>query len=215
MNVVYTSRELQHTQETLDPTKFKFLGSVIESRPRDESFPYERLENTRVVYVSLGTVYTTNVEFFKNCFKALRSLKDVTVVVSLGPNIDISDLGVIPSNFIIKEFIPQLEVLKKAEIFISHAGNNSLNESLSFGVPMVLCPQQGEQTTAARQFHKKGVAVNTASKCPSSSVILEAVNTILSDSSYRREAIKASVALDNARNSESISRVISSYVGLK
>ena len=89
--------------------------------------------------------------------------------MSLGPNIDISDLGVIPSNFIIKEFIPQLEVLKKAEIFISHAGNNSLNESLSFGVPMVLCPQQGEQTTAARQFHKKGVAVNTASKCPSSS----------------------------------------------
>jgi MGT family glycosyltransferase len=212
MNIVYTSRELQPHSEVLDPHKFKFLGSVIESRPRDENFPYERLDNTRVVYVSLGTVYTTNIEFFKNCFKALRSMKDVTVVVSLGPNIDPAKLGDIPSNFIIRKFIPQLEVLKKAEIFISHAGNNSLNESLSFGVPMVLCPQQGEQTTAARQFEKKGVAVNTASKCPSSDVILSAVNTILADSRYRREAIKASVSLDEARNNESISKVINAYV---
>ena len=132
MNIVYTARELQPFAETLDSSKFKFIGSSIEARQRVEDFPYERLQEGSIIYVSLGTVYTTNVGFFRNCMDAMKQLNDVTVVMSLGPNIEISDLGLIPSNFIIRKFVPQLEVLKKAEVFISHAGNNSLNESLSF-----------------------------------------------------------------------------------
>ena len=134
------------------------------------------------------------------------------MVISLGPNIPKDELGEIPENFIIRSFIPQLEVLKKADVFISHAGNNSLNESLSFGVPMVLCPQQGEQNTAARQFDSKGVAFNTASKCPDAELIKKAVETILSDDSYLKQALKASASLARARKSESLSNIIMNYV---
>ena len=58
-------QELQPHSEVLDQDKFKFLGSIIEDRPRDPGFPYEKLDAGNVVYVSLGTVYTTNSEFLK------------------------------------------------------------------------------------------------------------------------------------------------------
>ena len=212
MNVTYTSKEFQPHSEVLDYNKFRFLGSIIEPRGRDESFPYERLENTRVIYISMGTVYTTNAQFFKNCFEALKDMKDVTVVVSLGSNLRLEDLGEIPSNFLIKEFIPQIDVLKVAELFISHAGNNSINESLGFACPMILCPQQGEQTIGATQVVRLGAGVNTNQKCPSSDMIKKSVKKILSDDSYKKNALKASIGLRKARESESLSSIITSYV---
>ena len=195
LNVTYTSRELQPHSEVLDQDKFKFLGSIIEDRPRDPGFPYEKLDAGNVVYVSLGTVYTTNSEFLKNCIDALRNLKDTVVVMSLGPKIDIEQLGDIPSNFVVRKFIPQLDVLKKTDVFISHAGNNSLNESLSFGVPLVLCPQQGEQRTAAYESEKIGVAINTKSSCPDTGTIEIAVSKLLADRSYKKRAEKAARTL--------------------
>ena len=69
MNVTYTSSYLQPLSESLDPYKYRFLGAVIEPRERDSSFPYERLEKGRVIYISLGTVYTTNAQFLETVLK--------------------------------------------------------------------------------------------------------------------------------------------------
>ena len=212
LNVTYTARELQPHHEVLDSKKFKFLGSIIKDRPKDPEFPYERLENTKVVYVSLGTVYTTNKQFLVNCIEGLREIKDILVVMSLGPNIDIKELGDIPENFIIRKFIPQLDVLKKADVFVSHAGNNSLNESLSFGVPMVLCPQQGEQRTAAFEFERMGMALNTKSHCPDAQMLRTSVERLLVEDKFKLKALKASRDLDLARQSESFIEIIQSYV---
>ena len=121
------------------------------------------------------------------------------------------DLGEIPENYIVKPFIPQLDVLKRADLFITHAGNNSINESLSFGCPMVLCPQQGEQRTAARQLDLKGVGITTGSRCPSSKKIYDAVNEILENDKYKKKAIKASVGLKEARESSNLLDVVQEY----
>ena len=63
--------------------------------------------------MSLGTVYTTNVGFFRNCIDAMKQLNDVTVVMSLGPNIEISDLGLIPSNLLYGNLFLSWRFLRK------------------------------------------------------------------------------------------------------
>ena len=56
------------------------------------------------------------------------------VVMSVGSRIDIASLGTIPGNFIVKAFVPQLQLLQRAALFITHGGMNSVNEGLCAGV---------------------------------------------------------------------------------
>ena len=51
-----------------------------------------------------------------------------------------------PDNFLLLDFVPQLDVLQEfADVFISHAGMNSVMESMYFNVPMILKPAMGDQ----------------------------------------------------------------------
>lgn len=61
-----------------------------------------------------------------------------------------------PENFIVRPFVNQNEILRHADLFITAGGVNSIHEALYFGVPCLLCPQQGEQLLNARQFQRLG-----------------------------------------------------------
>ena len=62
-----------------------------------------------------------------------------------------TELGPIPANFIVRPFVPQLDVLQVADVFITHGGINSVHEGLYYGVPLILIPHQFEQLLNARQ----------------------------------------------------------------
>jgi MGT family glycosyltransferase len=74
-------------------------------------FPFEQLENQSVIYISHGTVYNDRPQFFNLCFAAFADTP-WKVVVSIGRNVDQEKLDPIPSNFIVRRYVPQLEVLK-------------------------------------------------------------------------------------------------------
>ena len=61
-----------------------------------------------------------------------------------------------PENFIVRPFVNQNEVLAHASLFLTAGGVNSIHEALYFGVPCLMCPQQGEQLLNARQFERLG-----------------------------------------------------------
>lgn len=71
------------------------------------------------------------------------------VIMSVGNDTDIKSLGDIPSNFKIENTVEQIKVLQETDVFITHCGMNSTNESLYYGVPMVLFPQHSEQKMVA------------------------------------------------------------------
>jgi MGT family glycosyltransferase len=53
--------------------------------------------------------------------------------------------------------VPQLEILSRADLFISHGGMNSTMESLRFGVPLVVVPQMWEQEMNGRRAQELGL----------------------------------------------------------
>jgi MGT family glycosyltransferase len=154
LNIVYTARELQPDTPIVDET-FRFVGPSIDSRNHGEDFPFEALWQGPLVYISLGTIHSTHTAFYRMCFEAFADHPG-QFILSVGKQTSLAELGPIPANFIVRPSVPQLEILQRAEIFITHAGMNSVHEGLYYGVPQVLIPHQFEQLLNARCVAARG-----------------------------------------------------------
>ena len=108
-----------------------------------------------MVYIALGTIFNLKPDFYRTCMAAFQA-SDLTVAMSVGNNIDIGELGPIPANFIVAKYLPQLEILKLASAFISHAGMNSCSEGIYYKVPLVLFPQAQDQYLMAERIAELG-----------------------------------------------------------
>ena len=187
--IVYTSKEFQPMAETFSD-KFYFIGPSI---------PTVNIETKdkkrKKVYISLGTVFNNNIKFFKNCIKAFENV-DIDVVMSIGNNINIDDLGYIPSNFKVKNHVNQIEELQDADVFLTHCGMNSTHESLYYNVPMVLFPQQSEQKMISKRISTLGAGVIL--KRNHSSNIKNAVMDVINNNMYKLKASEISHTFKNS-----------------
>src|SRR5699024_9718819 len=77
----------------------------------------------------------------------------------VGSATDPATLGPTPTNVIVRRFVPQLEALRHAAVFVTHGGMNSVLEALHFGVPMVVIPQQVEQLLIGQAVADRGAGI--------------------------------------------------------
>ena len=156
VNLVYTLREYQPYEEEFPEEQYKFLGPSIYERKAD-AFNFVKGKNP-IVYISLGTIAKGTVSFFQNCIDAFRD-ESIDVVISVGEKVDAGKLKNIPSNIYIYNSVPQLEVLKMADVFVTHGGMNSVSEALVYGTPMVVIPIASDQPVNARCVERLGVGM--------------------------------------------------------
>jgi MGT family glycosyltransferase len=157
LNIVYTSSFFQPGAEVLGK-RFCFTGPSITDRQDAGDFPLAKLEGKKVVYIALGTILNDELTFYRNCIALLEN-SEYTVVLSIGKNIAASAFTPTPPNFIIHDHVPQLEILKKAGVFITHAGMNSVQEGLYFGIPLIILPRTPEQEFIADRVVEVGAGI--------------------------------------------------------
>jgi MGT family glycosyltransferase len=114
--------------------------------------------------------------------------------MSIGGRSQISDLGEIPKNFIVKNYVPQTEVLKYTKLFITHGGMNSTNEGLYYGVPLIVIPQSADQPIIAGQVAKLGAGIKLQMQNLTANQLSEALDHVLNDQSFHK-------AVENIRES--------------
>ena len=160
----YTSAAIQPDAASLD-ARIKFVGPSLAARGDVGDFPLDRLNGQPVIYISLGTLVNDHPDFFRACVDAFRE-SPYTVVMSIGDKVQRESLGSIPSNFIVRPFNPQLEILQHSALFITHAGMNSVHEGLYYDVPLLLAPQQAEQTFVALRIQELGAGLRLTDQTP-------------------------------------------------
>lgn len=158
LNVIFTSREFHPRGEEFDEATYKFVGPSVAQRTEAVDFPFEQLSGAPLVFVSLGTIFNERPDFYQASFSALGDLP-VQVVLAVGEKIDQTILGAAPANFIVRSSVPQLEILQRAALFITHGGMNSTSEGLLYGVPLLVVPQHGDQYLVAGQVAALGAGV--------------------------------------------------------
>jgi len=201
--IVYTSKEFQPMVETFSD-KYSFIGPSVSN----VKVEYEERKRKKI-YISLGTVNNKNIKFYKNCIKVFETC-DFHVVMSVGKDTVIEDLGYIPENFQVKNSVEQIIVLQNTDVFITHCGMNSVNESLYYGVPMVLYPQHEEQGMVAKRVADLKAGIFLKGNNPKS--IKDAVLQIMDNDDYKKNANKLAKGFKNAggakKAADSILKVI-------
>ena len=153
-------------------------------------FPWERLTGKPLIYASMGTVLNGNLDLFQTIVTALTKHDDVQLVLSVGGQIDPQRIVSAPKNAIIVQRAPQLELLKLASVCITHAGLNTVLESLAQGVPQVAIPVTFDQPgVAARIAHRQTGVVTSLDKLTPDH-LLELLDEVLINSTYRANAQK-------------------------
>jgi zeaxanthin glucosyltransferase len=140
-----------------DFPQFHYAGPFHDGRGRMNSdFSWQRLTGKPIVYASMGTLQNGLVDIFRSITQAAIGLKELQFVLAVGGHLDPKQLGVVPANVMVVSYVPQIEILKRSSLCITHAGLNTALESLSTGVPMIALPITNDQPgVAARIANKK------------------------------------------------------------
>jgi MGT family glycosyltransferase len=195
LNLIFTSREFQLAGDSFGEA-FRFVGpSIPPGRDDAIEFPFDRLGSAPVVYISLGTTFNRAPEFYRACFEALADMP-VQVVLSAGGAAQ--DIGVAPANFLVRNFVPQLPLLERAAVFVTHGGMNSANEGLYYGVPLIVVPQRGDQHLVAARVAELGAGIRVLPHEAIPARLRDAVSTVLRDPAFRANAARLGATLKSA-----------------
>ena len=145
-------------------------------------------------------MYNDELDFYHSCFEAFSDTP-FQVVMAVGNRLKMAGLAKEPENFIIREYVPQLQILERASLFITHGGLNSAHEGMLHDVPMILLPQQADHFVVARRVVDLGAGVIATREDLQPDAIRRKANLVLEDPSYRENSRHIGEALRNAGGS--------------
>jgi MGT family glycosyltransferase len=107
----------------------------------------------------------------------------------------VESLGAIAGNCIVRSFVPQIEILRRAAAFVTHGGMNSVQEALYHGVPLVMAPQAADQFWISARTVELGAALALDPLRTEAGDIRGSVAKVLSSPCYTAAAARVGASL--------------------
>jgi zeaxanthin glucosyltransferase len=189
--------EFEFPRQSL-PSCFHFTGPYSNPASREPTtFPFDKLTGQPLIYASLGTVQNQLLGTFQTIAEACQDL-DAQLVIALGGGSTPESLPALPGSPLVVGFAPQLELLQRATLTITHAGMNTTLESLSNGVPMVAIPIANDQPGVAARIAWTGTGAVVPLKRLNVSKLRSALKRVLTEDSYKKNALRLQAAIKRA-----------------
>jgi zeaxanthin glucosyltransferase len=197
------------------PPQFNHTGPFHDGEGREKlDFPWNRLTGEPIIYASMGTILNGRLDVFRTIVAALAKHKGLQLVLSVGDQVDPEQIGPAPSNAVIVKQAPQLELLKQTSVCITHAGLNTVLESLAQGVPQVAIPVTFDQPGVAARIADKRTGVVTSLDKLSVDHLSTLLNEVLNNSTYRDNARKLQKAITEANGLAVAADLIEESLGM-
>lgn len=194
------------------PAQFHYVGPLRDRGSQSLSFPFERLTGQPLIYASLGSVQNTKHHLFHAIAAACADL-DVQLVITHGGGMDAATVRSLAGNPLVVDYAPQLEVLARADLTITHGGMNTVLDSLSQGVPLVAIPITFEQPgNAARiRWTKTGEVISLRRlQVP---ILQRTIQRVLTQKTYRQQAQQMQRAIAQSGGVNRAATLIERVVG--
>ncbi|MFJ5838248.1 macrolide-inactivating glycosyltransferase [Streptomyces shenzhenensis] len=156
-SIVLIPKVLQPHADRVDERVHRFVGACQGDRSAEGDWR-RPTGAEKVVLVSLGSAFTKQPAFYRECVAAFGDLPGWHLVLQIGRRVDPGELGVVPANVEVRSWVPQLAILKQADLFVTHAGAGGSQEGLATATPMIAVPQAVDQFGNADMLQGLGVA---------------------------------------------------------
>src|ERR1700736_6841993 len=180
----------------------------------ETDFPWDKLTGEPIVYASMGSLQTGNADVFRAIAAAVSKHKNLQLVLSIGMVLHPEQIGPVPNNAIVVNNAPQLELLKKASVCITHAGFNTVLEALTQGVPQVAIPFTNDQPGVAARIADKKTGVVTSLDKLTPDHLSSLLNEVLTNPVYRKNAKKLQEAIAEANGLSAAAGLVEESLGL-
>ena len=178
------------------PAQFRYTGPFHDGLGRIESdFPWNRLTGEPLIYASMGTLQNGLESVFTSIAEAVATRPGMQLVLSIGPSLDPEKISSLPANSIVVKNAPQMELLKRSALCITHAGLNTALESLTQGVPMVAIPVSIDQPGVAARIAYTKTGAYVPLRELSTSRLSTLIDDVLGNPEYRQNANKMREAI--------------------
>jgi zeaxanthin glucosyltransferase len=196
------------------PGVLHYAGPFVDARRRPAvEFPWGRLDGRPLIYASLGTLQNGSERIFKVIADGCADL-NVQLVISLGGGLDPERLGALRGDPIVVRYAPQLEIVKRASVVITHAGLNTVLESLAEGVPLVAMPLGNDQPGVAARVAAQGAGIVISRRTLNAEKLQSAVRKVLEDPRYRVAAQRLQKEMSLVDGLEIAADVIEKALGI-
>jgi len=195
--LVLHAREFDFTRRQPLPANVYFLGPNVYEQRHENSLPWDELNlRQKVIFCSVGTVLHADSlarreRFFRELLVVLADRPQYTLIVALGPGISPKKFSGVPDNVHLYPRVPQLDVLGRADLFITHGGSNSVKESISRGVPMLVYPDRGDQPGVSARVVQRGLGERAPMSQARAPDIAKLIDRLLYHPKYRSAALVA------------------------
>jgi zeaxanthin glucosyltransferase len=154
----------------------------------ESDFPWDRLTGDPLVYASMGTLQNGLESVFSAIAQAVKPRPGMQLVLSIGDSLDVKQISSLPANCIVVNRAPQIELLKRSTLCITHAGLNTVLESLAQGVPMVAIPVTNDQPGVAARIAYTKTGAYVPIQEMTASRLSALIEEVLSNPEYRQNA---------------------------
>jgi MGT family glycosyltransferase len=209
LNLVPSHEAIEAPRTGLGPSCL-FVGPCFATRggKAPEPFPWEKLEEGAFkVYLSLGTVFNNRPEVFRTLLQALAQ-PGVQTVVSAGASYAELASKPLPGNVLLFRRVPQVDLLPRMDLVIGHGGNNSTNETLAAGKPLLVIPVGGEQHDNARRVEYLGAGLWLSFQGLTVEAARGAVTRLREEARFRERASELQRALARTDGTRTASALI-------
>ncbi|NEA97899.1 macrolide-inactivating glycosyltransferase [Streptomyces sp. SID13726] len=179
-SLVLIPKALQPNADRVDESVYTFVGAC--QGDRGSQGDWQRPAGAeKVALVSLGSSFTKRPDFYRECLRAFGDLPGWHLVLQIGRHVDPAELGVVPDNVEVRSWVPQLAILKEADLFVTHAGAGGSQEGLATATPMIAVPQAVDQFGNADMLVGLGVARRIDTEDATAEALREAALALVGD----------------------------------
>ena len=194
------------------PETAHFLGSAVRQEALDpelDAWFEQGADGRPTVYVSFGSFLSARGDALGRVVEALRR-RPWRVVLATGVA-DPSGWGTLPSDWLVRSYLPQVAVVDRCDLAITHGGNNTVTESLTSGLPLVVAPFSTDQFAGAESLRRAGLGEVIDPNRSTPAEIAACVEQVLG-SSYRDRTSRLGARLRDDPGPERAVRLLQDHV---
>ena len=170
-----------------------FVGPALSERRPLVGFPTDQLASGTRVLATLGTLNgERGGRFFQAMAEGLGEM-DLQVILAAP-----SDLGPFPANFLVRPYLPILDLLPHVSAVVCHGGHNTVCESLSFARPLVVAPIKDDQPVVAGQVVDCGAGLRVSFGRPRAAHLKQALGRVLEEPGFEEAAAQVQASFHQA-----------------